>query len=546
MPADRKTFYITTPIYYVNAQPHLGHAYCTIIGDVMARYKRLRGFDVRYCTGTDEHGEKVAEAAAEAGEAPKAFCDRVSARFLDAWKQLDIQFDDFIRTTEPRHEQGVTRFIEKLKSTGDIYKGPYVGWYCVKEETFWPESKLLVGSPCPECERKLDVRDNDLWCDFHQKSFPKGSIPATKLCPNEECHRPVKKVEEENYFFRLSKYQEWLQKHFDANPDFIVPSHRKGEMLAVLRDGLQDVSVTRTTFKWGIPFPGDPQHVVYVWFEALMNYITGVDYAGGGELRRYWPTDVNLLGKDIARFHTLLWPAMLHAAGEPVMGRSFLTGMITNKGVKMSKSLGNVIDPFELAGKFGADVVRWTLIREVVPGNDGDFSNEALARRNNGELANGIGNLLSRTVSMIEKYKGGVVPPAGAASGGAEAEIPALAAEVVAAYATAMDKMAFAPAYDAVLKLVGRLDKYVDESAPWALAKAKDPKLDDVLYRLAEGLRIVSILVEPLIPGSARKMRGWLGVDEVQPWERTAWSTEVVGKTVKKGAGLFPKIEAGA
>lgn len=538
-----KTFYVTTPIFYVNAQPHLGHAYCAIVGDVMARYKRLRGYEVRYCTGTDEHGEKVAEAAAEAGMQPLEFCTKVSQRFVDAWKQLDIQYDDYIRTTDERHKKGVARFIEKLKEKGHIYKGPYVGWYCVREETFWPESKLITGAPCPECERKLESRETDLWCSFHQKSFPKGSIEPTKLCPNEECRRPVKKVEEENYFFRLTAFQDFLAQHFAANPDFIVPNNRTNEMLAVLRDGLQDVSVTRTSFKWGIPFPGDPQHVIYVWFEALMNYITALGFAEDGPAMKFWPTNVQLLGKDIARFHTLLWPAMLHAAGLPVIQSSFITGMITNKGVKMSKSLGNVIDPFELAGKFGTDCVRWTLLREVVPGNDGDFSNEAMTTRYNAELANGLGNLLSRTSNIVVKDRGGSLPASGPGATEVDAAIPNVLAEGVAEFAEALDRWEFAKALNAVHRLIGVLDKYVDETKPWALAKAKDPRLDTVLYTCAEGLRILSILIEPFIPTSARKLRDALGVDAIQTWEHVGWGRSKPGATVTKGAALFPKIE---
>lgn len=537
-----KTFYVTTPIFYVNAQPHLGHAYCAIVGDVMARYKRLRGYDVRYCTGTDEHGEKVAEAAAEAGMQPLEFCTKVSQRFVDAWKQLDIQYDDYIRTTDERHKKGVARFIELLKEKGHIYKGPYVGWYCVREETFWPESKLISGAPCPECERKLESRETDLWCSFHQKSFPKGSIEVTKLCPNEECRRPVKKVEEENYFFRLTAFQDYLAKHFAENPEFILPTNRTNEMLAVLRDGLQDVSVTRTSFKWGIPFPGDPQHVIYVWFEALMNYITALGFGETRANMKYWPTNVQLLGKDIARFHTLLWPAMCHAAGLPPIERSFVTGMITNKGVKMSKSLGNVIDPFELAGKYGTDCVRWTLLREVVPGNDGDFSHEAMSTRYNAELANGLGNLLSRISSIVAKNLGGSLPAAGEISE-LDAAVPKALSEGTTEFAEALDRWEFAKALNTVHRLIGVLDKYVDETKPWALAKTGDPKLNTVLYTCAEGLRILSILVEPFIPGSARKMRAALGVDANQSWEHVGWGRIAAGSTVTKTA-LFPKIEA--
>lgn len=539
----KPTFYITTPIFYVNAQPHLGHAYCAIVGDVMARYKRSRGYDVRYCTGTDEHGEKVAEAAAEAGMDPLAFCTKVSQRFVDAWQQLDIRYDDYIRTTEERHQKGVHKFIELLVARGHIYKGPYVGWYCVREETFWPESKLIVGAPCPECERKLESRETDLWCSFHQKSFPKGSIEPTRLCPNDECRRPVKKVEEENYFFRLTAFQKWLEEHFAANPEFILPTNRTNEMLGVLRDGLQDVSVTRTSFKWGIPFPGDPEHVIYVWFEALMNYITALGFGDDGPAMRYWPQNVQLLGKDIARFHTLLFPAMLHAAGLPVMERSFITGMITNKGVKMSKSLGNVIDPFELAAKFGTDCVRWTLLREVAPGNDGDFSNEAMTARYNAELANGIGNLLSRTTNIVEKNRGGLLPACGPGATEVDAAVPKVAAEEVAAYSAALDKWEFAKALNAAHRLSSALDKYVDETKPWALAKANDPRLDTVLYTCAEGLRILSILIEPFIPSSALKLRVSLGVDAEQTWEHVGWGRTAPGVKVTKGASLFPKIE---
>jgi methionyl-tRNA synthetase len=540
---EPRTFYITTPIYYVNDVPHLGHAYCTIAADVLGRYKRLCGLDVRFTTGTDEHGEKIAQAAREAGREPAEYCDRIVNRFVEAWKVLDIRYDDFIRTTEARHRAGVERFVRLLSASDDIYPGTYQGWYCVREETFWPESRLASGQPCPKCERRLSERDDGLFCELDGSRVDRDAVATALLCP--DCLRPVKRVEEQNYFFRLSRYQELLRQHFETHPDFVSPPHRKAEMLALLREGLTDVSITRTSFTWGIPFPGHEGHVIYVWFEALMNYINSAGFSDDGSpLARYWPADVHLIGKDIARFHTLLWPAMLAAAGQPLPVRVFLTGMITNKGVKMSKSLGNVIDPFELAGRYGTDAVRFTLLREVVLGHDGDFSEEALVARYNSELANGIGNLVARSVSMIEKYRAGRVPDPGREDGasGPDREVVGLARDVPPRYADAMDRLGYNVALDEAFRLVRRLDKYVDESAPWSLHKARDARLDRVLYNLAEGLRVVSILVEPFIPGSAARIREQLGVPGAGVWSEIDWGRLAPGTTVSRGPAIFPRI----
>lgn len=523
---SRNAFYITTAIDYVNAEPHMGHAYEKVGADAMARYQRLRGRDVQFTIGTDEHGQKVAEAAQAAGITPQAHCDKVSARFVDAWRQLELSHDDFIRTTEPRHHLSVTELFRRIAAAGDLYEGDYIGWYCKFEETFWPESKLVEGK-----------------------------------CPT--CHRAVEQVAERNWFFRMSKFTQPLLAHFEAHPDFILPVSRRPEMLNIVQEGLEDLSISRANVKWGIPLPSDPAHVVYVWFDALTNYITSVGFpADQARFDAFWPADYHVIGKDIAKFHTIIWPAMLLSAGLPLPKHVFIHGFVLTPTGKMSKSLGNVIAPGEIAARYGADALRYTLLREIAWGQDGVMSEEILQNRYNRDLANDLGNLLHRVTNLVEKHFQGVVP-ASAEPGPFEAELSEAATRAAAAAAAGYDDFAFHQALEGAWGLVRAANQYVDKSEPWkwAAGKAGDGdrsgavptpeqahgRLATILAHGADALRHAATMLAPVIPASSVRIREALGLDGSFQWDSSpTLGAGVVGRKVTKGQPLFPRLELDA
>ncbi len=503
-----KTFYVTTPIYYVNDVPHIGHAYTTLAADVLARYRRLMGDRVFFLTGTDEHGQKVEKAANSAGETPLELADRVMKRFESLWIKLGIDYSDFIRTTQERHKLGVSHIFSQLMAQGDIYLGEYEDWYCTPCETFWTETQLIDGK-CPDC------------------------------------NRPVDKLKEESYFFRMSAYQEQLLAHIEANPDFIQPRSKRNEILAFVKEGLRDLSVSRTTFNWGIPVPGNERHVIYVWFDALSNYITALGYPDkGGNFSDFWPVDVHLIGKDILRFHTVYWPTFLMAAGLPLPKKVFAHGWWTVEGQKMSKSLQNVVEPNMLIDKYGVDAVRYFLLREVPFGLDGDFSHSALVNRINSDLANDLGNLLNRTTAMINKYFGGVLPACGTLEA-VDSAYREKSVAMLAAVDTQMGELAFSKALQSIWEVISAGNKYIDETAPWALAKdpAQADRLGTVMYCLAESQRLVYTLLAAFMPATSAKGLGYLGVTAPPSAASLAWGGMAAGTTVTKAEALFPRIE---
>jgi methionyl-tRNA synthetase len=513
----KPTFYITTPIYYPNDKLHIGHSYTNVAADATARYKRLRGYDVMFLTGTDEHGLKIQTRAEEAGKEPKAFLDEIIAWIQDLWAKLDISYDDFIRTTEERHKKVVQDIFERLIDQGDIYLGHYEGWYCLPCETFWLERDLKDGK-CPECGRE------------------------------------VKFLKEEAYFFRMSKYVDRLLEYYDQNPTFIQPTSRKNEMINnFIKPGLQDLCVSRTSFDWGIHVKRDPKHVVYVWLDALTNYITAIGYGSESpELRQkfehYWPADVHFVGKDIVRFHTIYWPIILMALGLPLPKQVYGHGFFLMKDGKMSKSKGNVIDPKLLIERYGSDAIRYFLLREIPFGQDGVFTPEALVERLNFDLANDLGNLVHRTASMIHKFSGGVVPKGGTQTE-LEAEIAALAKTTVSDFEAHMDEYQFSLALADVWKLIGRVNKYIDESAPWALNKNNETeRLGTVLYTLAETIRIISVLIQPFVPQSAKKIfEQYHFADTETEWNSIyEFGRLQAGKHVDLGSPLFPRLDVEA
>lgn len=509
---ENKKFYITTPIYYPSDNLHIGHAYCSVMADTMARYKRIQGYDVMFLTGTDEHGQKIEEKAKAAGITPKQYVDHVVSGIKDLWKLMDISYDKFIRTTDDYHEKAVQKIFKQLYDQGDIYKGSYEGWYCTPCESFWTQTQLVDGK-CPDCGRE------------------------------------VKRTSEEAYFFRLSKYQDQLIKLFEEHPEFLEPASRRNEMLNnFIKPGLEDLCVSRTSFTWGVPVTFDPKHIVYVWVDALSNYITALGYGSADDslYQKYWPADIHLVGKEIVRFHTIIWPAMLMALNLPLPKKVLGHGWLILEGGKMSKSKGNVVDPVVLCERYGVDAIRYFLLRDIPFGSDGTFSNEALITRINSDLANDLGNLVSRTVAMVNKYFGGTIPTERTA-GEFDEGLIVLATATKAKVEAYADEMQFSQALTELWALISRTNKYIDETAPWVLAKdeANRGRLAAVMYNLCEAIRIISILVSPFLPHTAPKIQAQLGAPAaVLSWEQTGeWGLLPDGFSVQKGEIIFPRID---
>ena len=508
----KKKFYITTPLYYVNAQPHIGHAYTNIASDCIARYKRLRGYQVFFLTGTDEHGQKVAQAAREANSEPEDFADRIVSRFVNLWKKLNISYDDFIRTTEKRHCDAVRETLKILFEKKDLYLGKYEGWYCTPCETFFSYTQ---------------VKDN--------------------LCP--ECQRPMEKISEENYFFKMSKYQSWLIRHVKSHPEFILPLSRRKEVLRFLENPLSDLCISRPKQRlaWGVPLPFSQDYVTYVWFDALLNYISAVGlFSDRKRFKWLWPADIHIIGKDILRHHAVYWPIMLHALGLKPPETIFAHGWWMIKDVKMSKSRGNIIDPEQVSLKFGTDVFRYFLLREIPFGLDGTYSEEALVSRLNSDLANDLGNLLHRSLTMIEKYFQGIVPKPERPDS-LDRPLISEVSELPKKYFQAMGRLEFSLALDPIWSLINTANKYIEDAKPWNLVKQnKSKRLATVIYNLVEVLRIVSILIYPFMPEASLKILEQLGLkinlNKTHFHDLFKRQKFPFGIKVKKGEPLFPRI----
>ena len=507
---DKKTFYITTPIYYPSDKLHIGHTYSTVAADTEARYRRLKGYDTFFLTGTDEHGQKIEDKAKAAGVTPKEYVDNIVAGIKDLWKLMNISYDKFIRTTDEYHEKAVQKIFKKMYDKGDIYKGYYEGLYCKPCESFWTETQAVDGK-CPDCGR------------------------------------PVGKATEEAYFFKLSAYGDKLIKYYEEHPGFIEPQSRQNEMINnFIKPGLQDLCVSRSSFKWGIPVPVDENHVIYVWLDALTNYITALGYGSDDDslYKKFWPANVHLIGKDIIRFHTIYWPAFLMSIDEPLPQKVYGHGWVLLEGGKMSKSKGNVVDPVVLAERYGVDALRYYLLREIAFGSDGTFSNENLINRINSDLANDLGNLVSRTVAMVIKYFGGTIP-AERESGEFDDDLKVLAAKTAEAADDALDKLNFSIGLTEIWKFVSRTNKYIDETAPWALAKdeSKRARLAEVMYNLCESIRIISVLIAPFMPDTCTEIRRQLGLEGGFEWEECKEFGKNATYTVCKGDIIFPRID---
>ncbi len=513
-----KRYYITTPIYYPSAKLHIGHTYCTAVADTIARFKRMAGYDVRFLTGSDEHGQKIQRAAEGLGVTPLEYTTEIVKGFQHLWEKMNISNDDFIRTTDERHEKVVQHLFQKAFDKGDIYKSTYEGWYCTPCETFWTEQKLGPNHTCPDCGR------------------------------------PVERVQEESYFFKMGKYTEqWLQ-FIEENPDFIQPESRRNEMIQFVKQGLEDLAVSRTSFDWGIKVPFDEKHVIYVWFDALVNYISALAEVKDGELtgelyEKFWPADLHLVGKEIVRFHTIIWPMMLMSLELPLPKKVFGHGWMIVDGTKMSKSLGNVIDPIPLIDKYGSDTLRYYLLNEIQLGHDGNFTLPNFIQRINSDLSNDLGNLLNRTIAMIEKYHGGVITAPTAVTE-LDKELSTMAMQTVAEYEEYMESMQLNKAFKTVWAFIGRTNKYIDETMPWVLAKGANEgdaeRLQAVMYNLAEALRIIAILVNPVIPIGAPKIWDQLGLSgfaDVSLEAAKTWGALPSGTKVVKGEPIYPRFE---